>query len=242
MTSLQSLKHIKSLRLSKFRQKYNQFTIEGLKSIDELIHSDYEIHGIYATKQHFDHFANMDKVHLLSDKGYASISQFKTPAGALAVGEIKTLSMDKILDSERLSLVLDGIADPGNLGTLIRTADWFGIKQIIASKTCADFYNHKTLSSTMGSFTRVHYFEGDLVSILDGKNTYGALLDGEPLGKALIEDPAFLVIGSESHGISKEVQAHIKNKVFIPGAGKTESLNASIAGGILMHEFYTKLK
>ena len=242
MTSFHSLKHIKSLHFSKFRQKYSQFIIEGLKSVDELIHSDYEVLDIFTTKRYYSSFEGHANVHLLSDKDYATISQFKTPAGILASAKIKGDEEHKILDNERITLLLDGVSDPGNLGTLIRTADWFGITQIIGNESCADFYNHKTLSATMGSFTRVNYKRGDLAQLLDGKNSYGAFLNGEELSNVTIKSPAYIVIGSESHGISTEVEKHIKNKVFIPGANTAESLNASIAGGILMHAFFTKLK
>ena len=242
MTSFHSLKHIKSLQLSKFRQKYSQFIIEGRKSVDELIHSDYEVLDIYTTKRYYSTFDEHTNVHLLSDKEYASISQFKTPAGILASAKMKDEKEHEILDNERITLLLDGVSDPGNLGTLIRTADWFGITQIIGNESCADFYNHKTLSSTMGSFTRVSYKRGNLAQILNGKNSYGAFLNGEILSSINIKSPAYIVIGSESNGISSEIEKHIKNKVFIPGANTAESLNASVAGGILMHDFFNKIK
>ena len=239
MASLQSLKHIKSLRLLKFRQKYGQFVIEGRKSVNELIHSAYEIQGIYATQEHIQGIpAHIEPV-VLSTKEYASISQFNTPAGIMAVATIP--SVHNITHNQALTLVLDNIADPGNLGTLIRTADWFGIKQIIASPQCADFYNHKTLSATMGSFTRVQFMNTELVPFLKGKNSYGALLTGQTLDQVKVLSPAYLVIGSESHGISDAVRDILSHQVLIPGGGQAESLNASVAGGILMHQFFLQL-
>ncbi len=223
------------MHLAKFRQKYNQFVIEGHKSVNELIKSNWNIEQILATAQHYDTYKQHPNCQLLTEKQYKSISQYTTPPGILALASIPQPA--PLNAQEPITLVLDSIADPGNLGTLIRTAAWFGITQIIASPTCADFFNHKTLASTMGGFTQVQFHSMPLLPFLQGKYTYGALLNGQALNQIAVQKPAYLIIGSESHGISQPLQAQLHQAITIPGSGHAESLNAAIAGGIIMHHF-----
>lgn len=134
-------------------------------------------------------------------------------------------------------LILDDINDPGNLGTIIRIADWYGIKNIIASKNTVDFYNPKTIMATMGSFARVNVFYEDLIEFFEKNQnipTYGAFLNGENLRNIGKIKPGFIVIGSEAHGINQNLEKFIDKKITIPRFGSAESLNAGVATGIIL--------
>lgn len=167
----------------------------------------------------------------------AAISGFSTAPGILALAEMKEFNAEDFDLDAPITLCLDGIADPGNLGTIIRTADWFGVNQILMSHNCTDFYNPKSLSATMGSFTRCTFAYTDLSVFLAGRNAVGCFLDGIDLYKFKPDFPMFLVIGSESQGISGPVAKYIDNRITIPGYGKAESLNAGVAAGIVLEKF-----
>jgi TrmH family RNA methyltransferase len=153
---------------------------------------------------------------------------------------VHTYEMDlPIIASNETILVLDQIKDPGNLGTIIRVADWYGIKNIICSHECADFYNPKVIAATMGSFTRVKLSVTSLPEYLSLQNVpiYGAFLGGENIHKAKLIKNSFIVMGSESHGISEDVSKYISNKITIPNFGNAESLNVAMATGIILDNF-----
>jgi TrmH family RNA methyltransferase len=156
----------------------------------------------------------------------------------LAVVECKNSELPAIADNE-LILVLDQVGDPGNLGTIIRVADWYGIKQIICSPDCADFYNPKVIAATMGSFARVKISHTNLIEYLSQqtKPVYGAFLEGKNIHKSKLSDSAFIVMGSESHGISQAVGKYITDKITIPAFGQAESLNVAMATGIILDNF-----
>ena len=142
-------------------------------------------------------------------------------------------------DSNKKSIILDNIQDPGNLGTIIRTADWFGIDQIICSPDCADAYNSKALQASMGSFLRVKIFYTELIPFIE-KHQFkiaGAFLDGKPLSHGVLKTSNALMLGNEGQGISKELATYCQNPVKIMGKGQAESLNVSSAASILMHEW-----
>lgn len=171
----------------------------------------------------------------VSEGDLATIGSFQTNDSVLAVARMKeptpvTLGISPVL-------VLDDIRDPGNFGTIIRTADWFGFKEIVASNTSVDFYNPKVIAATMGSFCRVNVFYADLQSAFGSKDLpiFGSFLDGAPLSKVSFGKNPIVVVGNESTGISAEVERLIKTRVTIPGKGKADSLNAAVAAGILMY-------
>jgi TrmH family RNA methyltransferase len=159
--------------------------------------------------------------------------------GALAVVYQKE---GKEISPSGITLVLDDIRDPGNLGTLIRIADWYGISHIVCSTSTVDWYNPKVVSATMGSFTRVTPFYTDLVPFLEKQKApiLGAFLGGESTHTFAFPKEGFLIIGSESHGISKEVAKLVTNKITIPKFGKAESLNAAVAGAVMLDRWKGK--
>jgi TrmH family RNA methyltransferase len=170
-----------------------------------------------------------------------------TPNAVIAVVRIPTVSfvLSEVLPG--LSLMLDGIQDPGNLGTIIRIADWFGIRHIICSHACADLYNPKVIQASMGSLMRVKVaytaLTEFLASLPDGFPVYGAVLDGENIMNEKLQSPGILVIGNESKGISPQILSSISRKIKIPAfgdeepGGKAESLNASVAAALICYEF-----
>ena len=241
MITKNTIKQIASLRQQKFRKELGLFVVEGRKMAEELLRSNFETVGLYATEAFLaDHSAFAD-AEIVSEVQMQQMSGQDTPPGILAVvripqqGEIKT--------SSRLVLALDGIANPGNMGTLIRTAEWFGIHDVVCSMDCVELWNPKTVQATMGSLFRMKVWKTDLADYLrhaqnDGKAVYGALLEGENLFQMEGRPEGILVIGSESHGIRADVLPCITHPVTIPrvGGSATESLNAAVAGGIIIAE------
>ncbi len=242
MPSQALLKKIAALQSQKFRQKYGQFTVEGRKAVEELIHSRYKVLSILATEHYLTRNSLNHEHEIISEKEMSRISAYSTPPGILALSEIINFDKESPDPDASITLCLDGISDPGNLGTLIRTADWFGIQQIVLSEDCTDFYNPKTLSATMGSFTRCKFWYTDLAEFLKNKNAAGAYLDGVDVQKFRPQFPLLLLIGSESHGIRDEVGKQLKQKITIPGYGMAESLNAAVAAGIIMEHITRQLQ
>ena len=241
MLTKNTIKQIASLRQQKFRKELGLFVVEGRKMTEELLRSNFETVGLYATETFLSDYPTFADTETVSEVQMQQISGQNTPPGILAVvripqqGEIKT--------SSRLVLALDGIANPGNMGTLIRTAEWFGIKDLVCSSDCVELWNPKVVQATMGSLFRVKVWETNLVSFLqkakaESKAVYGALLNGENLFQIHAKPKGVLVIGSESHGIRTDVLPCITHPITIPrvGSSMTESLNAAVAGAILMAE------
>jgi len=218
--------------MSKFRQKYGQFVVEGRKQVEEVFHSGWEIEGIWATAVFAERFSPEYDFELMTEEENRKCSGFDTPAGVVAlVGMPKVRGLDM---TEPFVLALDGISDPGNMGTIIRLADWYGLRQILASEDCVDVYNAKCLSATMGSFLRVEVVYSKLHPAAAGRRVYGAFLNGKSVHEMKIQNPSMLIIGSESHGIRPEAESLVTEKITIPGKGHAESLNAGIATAILL--------
>ena len=231
MVTKNQIKFLKGLSLKKNRIKSKKIMVEGDKIIREFIDSDYKLDKVYSTDPLKYHNYPSQK---LSKKNLESISNLKSPNGDLAVFNL----IDKSIKNERLYIVLDGINDPGNLGTIIRTCDWFGIDQIICSNNSVDCFNPKVIQSSMGSLSRVNVFYMDILEFLNSKNIpiYGAVLNGKKLKNEIIDDGIF-VFGSESNGISEDIFKKIEFKIKIPKHGeavKTESLNLSVSLGIVL--------
>ncbi len=248
MISKAQIKHVNSLKLLKFRKAATEFVVEGEKMVRELIMSNYQIKALYALAAWLEanhellsaKNINAEKV---SPKELARISSFKNPNQVLATSEIPDQSIQKI-NFEDLVLILDNIQDPGNLGTIIRTAEWFGIKNIICSDDCVDLYNPKVIQATMGSFLRLNTHYTNLenffkTEVPENLNIYGALLEGKNVYEQELTTKGILIIGNESKGISKEISKFVTHPIFIPAhaVSKAESLNASIAAAVLMSEF-----
>jgi TrmH family RNA methyltransferase len=211
-------KLITSLRLKKYRKLEQCFVVEGAKSVLELLDSDFEISMLLGTPAFLDENKLSRDVETLtvSQRKLESIGEFKTNDTVMAVARMKANTPFTISDNEFV-IMLDDVRDPGNLGTIIRTADWFGINKIIASEETADMYNSKVITSTMGSFVRV----------------FGTYLDGNDVHGQQFGVSGLILIGNESRGISKELEPFVTDKITIPRYGSAESLNAAIATAVI---------
>jgi TrmH family RNA methyltransferase len=229
-------KRVKSLQLKKYRKEEGCFLVEGAKSVRELLDADFEVEMLLGTSEFLNSLPGSrgEERLVISAADLESIGSFQTNDAAIAITRIKPNAPPSI-DPGEFALVLDGLGDPGNLGTIIRTADWYGIRNVIASEETADMYNPKVIAATMGSFCRVSVYYTDLSDFLRGKQCiYGAFMDGRDVRETEFKDGGFLVIGNESHGISAKVGALVTDRITIPRYGKAESLNAAIATAILL--------
>jgi TrmH family RNA methyltransferase len=241
MISKARLKYIKSLQVKKYRKQEQCFVVEGAKGVRELLGSDFETVLIVGTEQFLDQaqpLMGRSKAEILTAKpsDLEQIGAFQSNDSGLAVARMRD-NVKPVLAAEEFALVLDDIRDPGNLGTIIRTADWYGLRHIIASEETADLYNSKVINATMGSFTRVNVYYINLIEYLrsvKGFDTYGAFLNGEDVHTMSFGKGGLIVIGNESAGISDAVGAMIKKRITIPRIGSAESLNASVAAGVIL--------
>ena len=236
MLSKSQIKLITSLKQKKYRQQHGFFVVEGVKTITELLQSNLELQKLYATAS-FNIDAK-DEV-IISDSDLKRISFLTTPNKALAIFKIPE---PKPIDNSGLIVALDSIRDPGNLGTIIRLCDWFGVKELICSKETVDCFNPKVIQATMGSITRVNVSYMNLVPFLGGIETpvFGAFMEGENVYHKTLPKTGVLVMGNEANGVSKEVEAVITEKISIPRFGDlqaAESLNVATATAILLSEF-----
>ena len=232
MVGKNQIKFIKSLGLKKNRIKYNKIVVEGTKTIKEFIDSKYELDQLYSIDSNK---INNFQPAIITNSQLKSISSQKTPNGTLAVFNIA----DKSIEDSSFYVVLDNISDPGNLGTIIRTCEWFGINQIICSNSSVDCYNPKVIQSSMGSLSRVNVIYSDILKFLKSKKLpiYAADLNGKKIGKSKISDKCIWVFGSESHGISQKIKKLVDISFTIPKYKedvKTESLNISTSLAIIL--------
>ncbi|MDI9866419.1 RNA methyltransferase [Flectobacillus sp. DC10W] len=239
MLSKNQIKYINALQQKKFRQEYQSFVVEGAKSVVELLSSDFELESLYVTEDFYKETKPLlDKQPLRAEiVGQAELEKagtFSSNNAALAVVKMKA-NQELLLNDTEYALVLDEIRDPGNLGTIIRIADWYGIQKIICSEGTVDLYNPKVISSTMGSFTRVSLFYTNLVKYLKGqqKTIYGAFLDSENVHTLNFAPSGYIIIGNEANGISEAVEKVVTHKITIPRFGGAESLNAGIATAVI---------
>ncbi|MDZ4823096.1 MAG: RNA methyltransferase [Flavobacteriales bacterium] len=236
--SAQDIKFVRSLQQKKFRQQNGLFVVEGKKMVEELLRSPFEIHSIYTAGASFK-IPGPAPVIRTKDGDLERMSSFATSPGVLAV--VKQKEWKPLEQLTGLSLVLDGMSDPGNMGTIIRTADWFGVEQILCSANCVELWNAKVVQATMGSVFRMPVVYGALPELLksyieSGKKLVAATMQGTSFQAIEKSFPALLAIGSEANGLSAEVLALATTQISIPGRGKTESLNAGVAAGILMQQ------
>jgi len=245
MISKNQLKLIHALEQKKQRKKNGLFLVQGEKNVGELFNSDFTVKQLFATSSYISKnsraLAEFGLVSLTIEATEEELKKAGTLLSnnsVLAVAECKIMPVPQIQKNE-LILVLDQVGDPGNLGTIIRVADWYGIKHIICSPDCADFYNPKVIAASMGSFARVQVSHTDLSEYLSQQSMaiYGAFLEGENIHKANLDKSAFIVMGSESQGISPEIAKFISNKITIPSFGGAESLNVAMATGIILDNF-----
>ncbi|MFY0672753.1 MAG: RNA methyltransferase [Bacteroidia bacterium] len=234
--SKNQIKLIKSLGIKKYRNKNNLFIAEGRKVIEELIDSDFEIERCFVVEQEMAN--QIDQAQLISTSDLKRISQLSTPHFGLAIVKIP-LPNGPI--TEDLNLVLDGIADPGNLGTIIRLADWYGLKQISCINNCVDPFSPKVVQASMGSIFRIRLVETNAETLKWNSHVYGTFMSGKNASTHVPKFPCNLVIGNEANGISKEVETICSEKLTIKKYGQAESLNAGIATGILLDRFKQNL-
>ena len=243
MLSKNTVKFIKSLHQKKYRSESGRFFVEGEKSVLEVLQSDFLVDLLVVTdsfeEKHVDRLKSFGgQLVNATQNQLEELGQFQSNDSALAVVQMKSnLSFNP--ENEPLILALDDVRDPGNLGTIIRVADWYGIKKLVFSPQTAEFYNPKVIQSTMGSFTRVQFFYESLDKVLDEWKlpVYGAFLDGENIHKLQNPTPGILLMGNESKGISALLEQKVTQKVTIPGFGNAESLNVAIATAILCDNF-----
>ena len=236
MLSKSQIKLITSLKQKKYRQQHHLFVVEGIKTITELLQSELELYEVYTTES-FNSDAKNEV--LISESDLKRISFLTTPNKALAIFKVPEV---KTIKSKGLVIALDAVRDPGNMGTIIRLCDWFGVEHLVCSKETVDCYNPKVIQATMGSITRVNVLYVDLAEFLrryDGP-VYGTFMEGDNVYKSSLPQNGVIVMGNEANGISKDVEATISSKVSIPRFGDlqvTESLNVATATAILLSEF-----
>lgn len=238
MVSKSQIKLITSLEQKKNRERHGLFIAEGIKGITELLNSQFELEALYTTDSKLT--AAESKTILITEAELKKISRLKTPQVALALFKIPERKLPELQD---LTLALDGVRDPGNLGTIIRLCDWFGINNLLCSKDTVDCYNTKVVQATMGSISRVNIYYEDLEGILNRHQdtpVIGTYMDGDDIYRSNVPPMGILIMGNEANGISPKIEKFISHKVGIPQFGegsKTESLNVATATAILLSEF-----
>jgi TrmH family RNA methyltransferase len=238
MLSKNQIKLISSLQQKKYRFAHQLFFAEGAKVIQELVKSNFELEHLYTTKEDFKEIAP-NKITLITENELNKISALSTPNTSLAVFKIPLES--KITESG-LVLALDRVRDPGNMGTILRLCDWFGIEQLVCSKETVDIYNPKVVQATMGSITRVNVNYVDLVSFLEKTKlpVFGTFMDSENIYKTALPQEGIIVMGNEANGISESIEKLVTRRITIPRFGElqiTESLNVATATAIILSEF-----
>lgn len=230
-------KLLTSLKQKKYRLKHKLFIAEGTKVVDEILNSDFELDQLFCVDD--TAYKNIENCYVISEAILKKISTLKTPNNVVAIFKIP---QEKPLINEGLILALDGINDPGNLGTIIRLCDWFGIEQIICSETTVDCYNTKVVQATMGSLTRVSIIYTMLDSYLKASKLpiYASIMSGKSMYESTLPKDGILIMGNEANGISKSVIKLANHTIAIPRFGnmqQTESLNVATATAILLSEF-----
>lgn len=238
MVSKNQIKFISGLQQKKQRLIHKMFVAEGVKVVQELLDADFELHQLYTTEDDFKSVSDSKKL-IVSAEDLKKISALTTASSCLAVFKIPE---QKELYQSGLIVALDAIRDPGNLGTIIRLCDWFGIQQLICSNETVDVYNPKVVQATMGSISRVNVSYINLEDFISTTSlpVFGTFMNGENIYSTTLPQEGIIVMGNEANGISKEVENSIQHRLTIPRFGtlqKTESLNVATATAIILSEF-----
>ncbi|QBQ40336.1 RNA methyltransferase [Sphingobacterium psychroaquaticum] len=242
MLSKAQISLITSLQHKKFRKQHGLFIVEGIKSVQEFITSSYQVQTIYATAEALTKMGNLPqnlKCIDVSERDFSKITGLTSPQGVLALVQIPDNNqIDEASLKKQHCLVLDDVQDPGNLGTIIRTAEWFGISEIICSIGTVDAYNPKVVQATMGSLSRVRIYYTELIPFVESMEmpTFGALLDGSSIYDTDFGEAGLIIMGNEGNGISQALQAKIDSAVTIPRLGHAESLNVAVATTVFCAE------
>ncbi|MDF0708114.1 TrmH family RNA methyltransferase [Flagellimonas okinawensis] len=239
MVTKNQIKLVVSLKQKKYRSQHGLFVVEGEKVVNELLDAGYAPFGVFVdAPELIDKFKGSE---LVSKKELKQMSSLTHPNGVLAVFHMKETEGSRYIG---WTVVLDAVRDPGNLGTIVRLCDWFGIKELVCSQDTVDCYNPKVLQATMGSISRVNISYLDLKDFLGATDlpVYGAYMDGEPVYGAKLPEAGILVMGNEGNGISDHVGRYITDRIAIPqfGEATTESLNVATATAILLNEICRK--
>lgn len=242
MLSKAQISHINALQQKKFRTQHGLFIVEGIKSVLEFVNSSYKVQKIFSTAQvsaKLGILPQIIKQEEVSEVEFNKISSLKNPQGVLALVEIPIYApFDQLLLAGKHSLVLDDIQDPGNLGTIIRTAEWFGIRHILCSIGTVDAYNPKVVQATMGSLSRVQVEYIDIEELIATTTvpTFGARLEGQSIYETDLSSEGLIIMGNEGNGIRQNLIPQIKHAVTIPRIGAAESLNVAVATTIFCSE------
>ncbi len=242
MLSKAQISLITSLQHKKFRAQHNLFVVEGVKSVLEFVHSPYKVEKIFYTD---DALTKLDKIpqnikqENVSDNEFNKISSLKNPQGALALVQLPStqdISVKQLKGAHHL--VLDDVQDPGNLGTIIRTAEWFGISNILCSYNTVDAFNAKVVQASMGSLSRVNIHYVDIEEFLTDISlpTFGAFLQGDSIFQTDFGTEGLIVMGNEGNGIRENLKEKINHRITIPRIGQAESLNVAVATTIFCAE------
>ena len=239
------IKLVQSLNSKKGRSKGASFVVEGHKIINELLNTDIKIKTIFTLDAWLNNILETnfpsEKIVLITEKELDKLSFLKHAQSMLAIVDCNSLACVPF-NPKKPSIILDDIQDPGNLGTILRTAVWYGIEQVLCSKACADFLNPKVIQASMGAFAHVKVYYEDLesyLSSLEPMAIYGAILNGIEIGKVNWVADSHILIGNESKGINQSLRRYISHAVTIPKYGPMESLNAAMANAILCDRFRT---
>jgi TrmH family RNA methyltransferase len=238
MVSKNQIKLITSLQQKKYRIANKLFFAEGVKGIQELLDSDFVLEHLYTTQNDFD-AVSKEKKTIVSESDLKKLTALATSNSCLAVFKMPT---EKPIIETGLIVVLDSIRDPGNLGTILRLCDWFGIQQVLCSKETVDVYNPKVVQATMGSIARVNINYIDLNAFVATTKlpVFGTFMDGTNIYKSVLPKEGIIIMGNEANGISTELEKLVTSRLTIPRFGdlqKTESLNVATATAIVLSEF-----
>ncbi len=238
MVSKNQIKLITSLQQKKYRKQEQLFFAEGVKVVQELLHSNFELQDLFTTKQDFLTVPK-NKVHAITEAELKKISALTTPNTCLAVFKIPKA---KEMIEKGLIVALDDVRDPGNLGTIIRLCDWFGIETLFCSEESVDIYNPKVVQATMGSISRVNVVYGNLEAFLSQTKlpVFGTFMDGKNIYQEKLPKEGIIIMGNEANGISSSVEKLVSDRIAIPRFGNlqvTESLNVATATAIILSEF-----
>ena len=253
MLSKQITKIIQNLEKKKFREKYNLFKIEGEKLVAELLRSPLAVHAIIAYPEWIQangHLLGKNQVLETDEKSMKAISNFQSLPHVMALAEIPNHPYHPDEVAGTLSLVLNGIQDPGNLGTILRIADWFGVSHLLCDRDCASIYNPKCVQASMGAIFRVHAYYLDLPETIrqlkaKGMPVFGTFLDGENIYTSPLPSQGLIIMGNEGKGIAEDIgkladfRLTIPN--FTPAGASSESLNVGVATGIILSEFKRRI-
>jgi TrmH family RNA methyltransferase len=238
MVSKNQIKTITGLQQKKYRKQHKLFFAEGIKVVQELLNSNFELYQLFTTEDVFFKVPK-DRVELITEAELKKISALTTPNGCLA---LFVTPEEKPVPNTGLIVALDDVRDPGNLGTIIRLCDWFGIAHLVCSEQCVDVFNPKVVQATMGSLTRVNVVYTDLEAYLAKTKlpVFGTFMDGENIYETALPENGIIVMGNEANGISQAIEGKAGHRISIPRFGdlqQTESLNVATAAAIILSEF-----